>query len=274
MTELYLIAGAIYATGAALGYRHRTRAMPHIRPLLYACALIGLGLHLLPILQEAATSRDVAFGVTTALGLFVSIAVVVELTGFRYGLRDVQILLLIFAAIASLASLATVARPATLDTQSVWLLLHFFLANIAYSISFVVLLHVIFLYRLERQIRRLQFTASDAPPPVHDDDGDDTPLLSRERDCFRGVWWSFIFIMLTLVTGFFKSYEKSGVIWSLTHKNLFALLTAVVLCVLLVGRHFYGWRRRRAQVLLLSGIGFLLLSYLGSHFVLQVILQR
>jgi ABC-type uncharacterized transport system permease subunit len=59
-----------------------------------------------------------------------------------------------------------------------------------------------------------------------------------------------------------------------SHMVLFGMLSWVVFAVLLLGRHFKGWRGRIAVRWTLSGFGFLILAYLGTRFVLEVILQR
>ena len=62
--------------------------------------------------------------------------------------------------------------------------------------------------------------------------------------------------------------------WRWDHKNLFAVLGWVVLTGLLTGRRIFGWRGRRATRWLYFGALLLLLSYAGSRFVLEVVLQR
>ena len=44
--------------------------------------------------------------------------------------------------------------------------------------------------------------------------------------------------------------------------------------LLLAGRHLYGWRGRVALRWTLSGFVLLLLAYVGSRFVLEVVLGR
>jgi len=47
-----------------------------------------------------------------------------------------------------------------------------------------------------------------------------------------------------------------------------------VFAALLTGRRLMGWRGRTAVRWTLSGFSLLLLAYLGSKFVLEVLLQR
>jgi ABC-type uncharacterized transport system permease subunit len=48
----------------------------------------------------------------------------------------------------------------------------------------------------------------------------------------------------------------------------------VVFAGLLAGRHAFGWRGPRATRWLYAGAGLLLLAYVGSRFVLEVLLHR
>ena len=48
----------------------------------------------------------------------------------------------------------------------------------------------------------------------------------------------------------------------------------ITFAVLLLGRHRFGWRGKRAHRMLYLGAGLLLLAYVGSRFVLEVVLRR
>jgi ABC-type uncharacterized transport system permease subunit len=48
----------------------------------------------------------------------------------------------------------------------------------------------------------------------------------------------------------------------------------LVFALLLWGRWQWGWRGKRAVRVLYLGAGLLLLAYVGSRFVLEIILQR
>ena len=59
-----------------------------------------------------------------------------------------------------------------------------------------------------------------------------------------------------------------------SHKTVFAILAWVVFGTLLAGRHFRGWRGRLALRWTLGGFFVLLLAYIGTQFVLEVVLGR
>jgi ABC-type uncharacterized transport system permease subunit len=43
---------------------------------------------------------------------------------------------------------------------------------------------------------------------------------------------------------------------------------------ILIGRHFRGWRGRTALRWVIASFGILLLAYVGSRFVIEVVLHR
>jgi len=55
---------------------------------------------------------------------------------------------------------------------------------------------------------------------------------------------------------------------------VFSLLGWLVLAGLLAGRQAFGWRGRLAKRGLYAGAALLLLAYVGSRFVLEVLLHR
>jgi ABC-type uncharacterized transport system permease subunit len=86
----------------------------------------------------------------------------------------------------------------------------------------------------------------------------------------------FVLLTASLLAGW---YFAEGVystqmrsMWN--HKTVFSMLAWLTFAGLLLGRLRQGWRGRQAVRVLYLGAGFLLLSYLGSRFVMEVILQR
>jgi ABC-type uncharacterized transport system permease subunit len=102
------------------------------------------------------------------------------------------------------------------------------------------------------------------------------PLLTLERLTFRFVEAGFILLTASLLAGWYFAetvYDgHKGSVWN--HKTVFSMLAWLTFAGLLLGRARRGWRGRQAVRVLYLGAGFLLLSYLGSRFVLEVILQR
>ena len=81
-------------------------------------------------------------------------------------------------------------------------------------------------------------------------------------------------LTLTLASGILFSEEIFHKPFQLNHKNLFTLIAWLVFALLLTGRQMLGWRGRTAVRWTLSGFSLLLLAYIGSKFVLEVLLHR
>src|SRR5690606_34829864 len=100
------------------------------------------------------------------------------------------------------------------------------------------------------------------------------PLLVLERILFRFIGLGFVLLTLTAVSGVLFSEEVFGQPVRLDHKTVLTLFAGAVFGTLLLGRRLWGWRGRTALRLTFGGFGLLLLAYVGSRFVLEVILHR
>jgi len=142
---------------------------------------------------------------------------------------------------------------------------HIAVALIAFALFIVAALQAVVLLGLERRLHRgLPDPTADALPP----------LLTLERFLFRLVDAGYLLLTLTLASGAIFSEELFGKPFRFTHKVVFTLLAWLVFGALLVGRHRYGWRGRSALTWVLAGTVLLVLAFLGSKFVLEVILGR
>lgn len=147
---------------------------------------------------------------------------------------------------------------------SVWLPLHWALGIASYGLFGVAVVHAWFMTRAEDRIR----LAADPDSGM--------PLLTMERLTFRFVSTGFLLLTATLVAGFLFDRQLYGSVIALKwdHKTVFSILSWLTFAVLLVGRARFGWRGRRAVRILYGGTGLLLLAYVGSRFVLEVVLGR
>jgi ABC-type uncharacterized transport system permease subunit len=91
---------------------------------------------------------------------------------------------------------------------------------------------------------------------------------------FRIINVGFILLSLVLISGILFSEELFHKPAQFTHKTLFAFISWGIFAALLSGRKIYGWRGRTATGWTLAGFTALILAYIGSKFVLEVILHR
>jgi ABC-type uncharacterized transport system permease subunit len=100
------------------------------------------------------------------------------------------------------------------------------------------------------------------------------PLLTMERLLFRMITIGFVLLTLTVISGIFFSEQVFGKPFRFEHKTVLTLLSWLVFGALLTGRQWRGWRGKTALSFVLTGFGTLLLAYVGSRFVLEVVLHR
>jgi ABC-type uncharacterized transport system permease subunit len=100
------------------------------------------------------------------------------------------------------------------------------------------------------------------------------PLLVLERVLFRLITMGFVLLSLTVFSGVLFSEQVFGRPFVADHKTVFSVIAWLVFGLLLLGRRLWGWRGRTALRLTLGGFAILLLAYVGSRFVLEVILGR
>lgn len=142
---------------------------------------------------------------------------------------------------------------------------HVAVALVSYAMFLVAALQALVLMGLEKRLRR----------PVPDPDAAALPpLLTLERFLFRLVAVGFVLLTLTLASGMLFTEQLFGKPLTFTHKIVFSVLGWSTFGALLWGRWRYGWRGRIALRWIVAGTAFLFLAYLGSKFVLEVLLGR
>ena len=97
-------------------------------------------------------------------------------------------------------------------------------------------------------------------------------MQESEHTMFQFIAVGWIALSVGLVSGFI--YLENIFQQHLVHKTVLSLLAWMVFSVLLWGRWRYGWRGPNAIKGTLGGFFFLLLAYLGSKFVLDLVLDR
>jgi ABC-type uncharacterized transport system permease subunit len=142
---------------------------------------------------------------------------------------------------------------------------HIAAAMLAYSLFTIAMLHAVLISQVEKRLHhgKLPRVLQNLPP-----------LLTMETLLFRMIGIGFVLLSLTLASGIIFSEEIFGKVWQFNHKVLFGFISWLVFAVLLWGHVFYGWRGRVAVRWTVGGFILLVLAYLGSKFVLEVLLHR
>ncbi len=176
----------------------------------------------------------------------------------------------VFAAIGAAAVILAMVFPgqALHSAASKWLPVHWALGLASYGLFAAAVAHAWLMMRAESQMRLSPNTMSATSSGL--------PLLTLERLTFRFVNAGFVLLTATLLAGwlFSESLYGAGKVWKWDHKTIFSVLSWLAFAVLIIGRAQFGWRGRTAVRVLYIGSGLLLLAYVGSRFVLEVLLGR
>ena len=264
MILLHLAVAALYAAAAWVRWPRAGVAVPTwfgggVVP-------VALALHAVAVIRTIVAPEGLDFAFVNALSLVAGLSVLFAVTsGLLRKLPNVGAVVLPVAAACALApAFGSQPHPVSYAGEP-WALAHISVALCAYALFVVAALQALVLTGLERRLHRgQQAEAGDATPP----------LLTLERYLFRLVGLGFVLLSATLASGFLFSEHLFGRPVTFTHKNLFSVLGWLAFAILLIGRLRYGWRGRQALHWIVGGTLLLVLGYLGSKFVSEILLGR
>lgn len=269
---LHLVAAALYAGLAIHFWRSRWRGPALDQPILgialwertwLALALI---LHGLSLADEIFPGDTMRFGFAVALSLILWLAIALYWIESLYARMDgLQMLGLPLAALCVLLPPLLPGQHLLANAGSPIFRAHFLMAMLAYSLFTLAALHAILMAVAEKRLHRGRLTPLFSGLP---------PLLTMEALLFRLIHIAFVLLSLTLASGILFSEALFGKPLAFNHKTVFAIMSWLIFAALLTGRHLRGWRGRTALRWTLAGFAALLLAYVGSRFVVEVLLGR
>lgn len=183
-------------------------------------------------------------------------------------------LLLLVLPLAALASVLPSIFPGAIlgpVTASIVFRLHLTLAILAYSLLTIAAMQALLMATMDRRLHG-DVLAQRTPMARFLDRL--PPLLAMETVLFRLITAGFVLLTATLVSGVFFSEQLFGRPLRFDHKTVFTIAAWLVFGGLLAGRLFFGWRGRTALRWTLIGFAMLMLAYIGSRFVMEVLLGR
>lgn len=252
---------ALLSALAALAYAVLAWAYPRLNaPQTRALLAVAWLLHLL-VLSVNLLERPVHFGFAPALSVTAWLVFTVYLIESRM-FPQMQARWPL-AVLGTLAIVLALLFPGSMHPtlRSPWLPLHWALGIASYGLIAVAVVHAWMMQRAEKSMRLGTATETSMP------------LLTLERLTFRFVGAGFVLLSATLLAGaLFSEQHLDHLIWN--HKTIFTVLSWATMGLLLWGRWRLGWRGRTAARTLYLGAGFLLLGYVGSRFVIEVLLSN
>jgi ABC-type uncharacterized transport system permease subunit len=268
----YLVLVAAYVSLSGYAWRDLTRTAP-ARPdapalrMLPQVALAGaLALHAALLARTIWAEGAVNFNFANALSAVTWITVLLLwIARLLQPLASIAALLLPVAALCAVLPLWDDHPHLLRYLDQPWATLHIAVALTAFSLFIVAALQALLLMSVEKRLHA-----------GHSHPLDDTlpPLLTLERFLFRLIGVAFVLLTLTIASGAFFSEELFRQPFRFNHKVVFSLLAWSIFAGLLFGRKRYGWRGKIALRWIVAGSAMLVVAYVGSKFVLEVLLAR
>ena len=264
---LHLIPATIYAALGLTYWRVAPSANKgHLRPCARVLLVIALASHAYVLGNTLFDGGGLNFGMAAALSLTLWLTVLIYFVeSFFARLEGLLALAMPIAAVCAFLPAVLPGHHYTDITDSWAFRAHFVVAMLAYGLFTLAALHALMMALAERQLHHAQLSPGMAGLP---------PLLTLENLMFRLIGIAFVLLTLTVGSGVLFSEELFGKPLTFNHKTVFTIASWLLFGMLLIGRRVWGWRGRTAQRWTLAGFVCLLLAYVGTRFVLEVLLHR
>lgn len=270
---LYFSTAACWLLLSGLAWRASRPALaagPAVRAELRIDGLVApvaLVLHAMLLYSRVIRPEGLDLGVANAISLLVWLTLLIYwLAGLAYdGLGGIMGMMAPVAVFAVFLQAALPTHHYVTYGRDPLFALHFGIAMLAYSLFIVATVHALLMLAEEKWLHR------GVMPPLLKSL---PPLLEMEALLFRIILAAFVLLTLTVVSGLFFSEQLFGKPLTVTHKTIFGIVSWFIFAALLAGHHFRGWRGRTAVRWTVAGFIALLLAYLGSKVVLELILKR
>jgi ABC-type uncharacterized transport system permease subunit len=270
---LYFTTAACWLGVSALAWRASRMAVAagpparnEVRPESFLVP-VGLVLHGMLLYQSVISVEGIDLGVANAISLLVWLVLMIYWLA-ALAFPGLSAMLGLMAPLGVLALMLQAGLPThhyiTYGGDPLFAL-HFGIAMLAYSLFMVATVHALVMLAEERWLHR-----GVLPPFLRSL----PPLLEMEALLFRILLAAFILLTLTVLSGVFFSEQLFGKPFRANHKTIFGIVSWLIFGGLLAGHYLWGWRGRKAVRWTLAGFVTLLLAYIGSKVVLEVILQR
>ena len=228
---------------------------------------------LLTLLVHGATLRQaifgddfLRFGFATALSAMVWLALAILWIENLFARIDSLKLIGLPVAVACVPLPALFPdHHVLLNTNSPYFRIHLLVSMLSYSLFMLSALHALLMAATERRLHSGRISPLLAGLP---------PLLSMETLLFRLIHIAFMLLTISVVSGIGFSETLFGRALRFDHKTIFATISWLIFAALLLGRHLRGWRGRIAVNWTIAGFAALLLAYIGTQFVLEILLGR
>lgn len=265
----YLLCSALYAVVAVVLARTMSRVDSKAQlenGALHLATALPLALHTALLYASVFAGGQIYLGVGVSISAIIWLTVLIYWAGsFFQRLEGLQVFINAAAAVLVWAPLLLPSVRPLPHTDIPAFGAHVLISLLSYSLFTIASLQALLMAILENRLHegRLPRYLLSLPP-----------LLTIERLLFRIIATGFVLLTLTLVSGMLFSEMLIGQPLEFNHKVVFGIVSWCIYAALLAGRRIYGWRGPLALRWTLAGFLALLLAYVGTKFVLEIVLQR
>lgn len=261
-----LLAIILYLTATVLLVRQLLRPATERpgRNTIITLGLAAVAVHGMSLYAVLLKPHGIDLGFFNALSLiFWLISFVLLISAYRRPLEALCVPFLLLAAASILLTMTVTSQHILLINVAWQLQVHIIVSIFAYSILTIAIVQAALLAVQDRRLRNHRPGGLIRVLP---------PLQDMESFLFQLIAIGFILLTISLLTG--TLFIDDMFARHLAHKTVLSIIAWSIFLVLLWGRYRLGWRGKTAMRWTFWGFLTLMLAYLGSKLVLELILQR
>lgn len=227
---------------------------------LASISLSASGLHLTGALLIIFSGHSVDFSLFASGSLIFAVTgAIITFSSLKKPVHALELFIVPISMGLIIASL--VFQPTKLTELSPGVAVHVVLSILAYGLITIATASALVMSYASYQLKHKHIHSLGSLMP---------PLETIEKMLFEMILAGELFLTASIVSGVL--FHVDFFAQHLIHKTFFSLLSWTIFAVLLAGHHFFGWRGNKAMKLTVSGFITLLLAYVGSKFVIEMIL--
>lgn len=258
----YVLAGALILLALRRG---QPLSGPNRQMLIYACAG-GLLFHAGGLFFSLHSEVGLNLALTSAASLVAwTIVLLFTLALLRQRIENLGLAILPITILALIAQGAWPGLHALPAQNSMAQSVHITISLLSYSLLSLAAAQSLVVLIQEHQLKHKHPGGFIRAMP---------PAQTMEQLMVQLVLIGFILLTLTMASGLFFSQEIFGQPFRLSHHIVLSMAAWLVFGIFLLGHWKFGWRGNTAVRWVLIGSILLMLGYLGTKFVLEVLLQR
>ncbi len=249
-------------------YRFWRKSSGQAYPIMREHAVLGIALfaHAYFVWGSMFSHNMIFMGFGTALNMTTWLMLLMYWAGsFYHRLQGLQLLLFPWAVVSLVLCFFLPGQHMGYGATNLPFLVHLLASILAYSLFGVSTLLAILVWKLEHDLHKRNISPLVQFLP---------PLLGLEKLMFQSIGIGFMLLTISVLSGtVFSEYVfGQSFIWS--HKSIFGIISWLIYAALIVGRMRFAWRGRTVAKWVIAGFICLMLAYIGSKFVLEVVLGR